>query len=129
MNTGTKIRTVAAVLTYLVLWIKSMWGVDLSNLFTPEVISSVATLTVTGGAWFASHFFNNDYTAEAAEGTGLTRLRKFMKKAQKAGRDINGENFFDTVSEIRDNLEKKEPTETTSSDEEETAEEAEEDAR
>lgn len=110
MNFGTKARTVAAVLTYIVLWVKGMWGVDLSNLFTPEVISTVAVLLVTGASWLVSHFFNNDFTEEAAEGTGFTRLLKFMKKAQKAGLEISGENFFDTVSEIRDSLEMNDST-------------------
>jgi hypothetical protein len=42
-------------------------------------------------AWGVSHYKNNDYSKEACEGTGLTRLLKAQKNGAK------GENFFDAV--------------------------------
>ncbi len=99
MNTGTKIRTVAAVLTYIVLWVKSMWGIDMTEVLTPEVITTIAILVVTGITMAASTYFNNDYTAEAAEGTNRARFLKFLRKAKETGLELYGENFFDVVAE------------------------------
>lgn len=90
MNKETKIRTVASVLAFALVCVKSLWGVDLSEIFTPEVLTTLATLIVAGVTWAISHYKNNDYTKEACEGTGLTRYLKAQKKGE-----IVGENFFD----------------------------------
>lgn len=127
MNTETKIRTVAAVLTYIVLWVKSMWGLDLSELFTPEVITSIATLVVVGGVWFASHFYNNDYTAEAAEGTNRARFLKFLRKTKAFGLELYGENFFDATADNTAMMREKENGASADKTNEETEEGEEED--
>lgn len=95
MNKETKIRTVGAIIVFALLCVKSLWGVDLSEIFTPEVITTLATLIVTGVTWAISHYKNNDFTKEACEGTGMTRLLKEMAKNK-----TEGENFFDEAEEV-----------------------------
>lgn len=95
MNKETKIRTVASVLAFALVCVKSLWGVDLSEIFTPEVITTLATLIVAGVTWAISHYKNNDFTKEACEGTGYTRLLKEQNKGKNPG-----ENFFDEVKEV-----------------------------
>jgi hypothetical protein len=51
--------------------------------------SLVATIIIL---WI-NHYYNNDYTPEASEGTGLTR----QLKAEKG--DYDGEKFFDEVQD------------------------------
>lgn len=93
MNGETKVRTVVAILAYLLVWVKTMWGVDLSELFTPEVLESIAVLLIAGVSWATSHYKNNDFSEEGCEGTGLTR----MLKAQKD--DIDGEDFSEVLED------------------------------
>lgn len=93
MNTETKVRTIVAALVALnevlmVFGITAFEGVTEQTIYT--VVSTIAMIV----AWVCSHYFNNDYTQEAAEGTGLTRLLKSQKKDI-----INGENFFDEAEE------------------------------
>ena len=96
MNKETKIRTVVAVLVFALLCVKNLWGVDLSEIFTTEVLTTLATLIVTGVTWAISHWKNNDFTKEACEGTGYTRLLKEQKKG-----NVVGENFFDEAEEVK----------------------------
>lgn len=97
MDKGTKIRTVVSMLAFILLCVETLVGKDLSNFFTTEVLTAIATLIVVGASWIASHWFNNDYTKEACESTGEMRLKKMAKKAK-----IIGENFFDTVEDIKE---------------------------
>ena len=93
MNTGTKIRTVLAVLTTLntVLAVTDVaqFGNETVN-FWYKVISVIVNAAVVG----INTWFNNDYTEEACEGTGLTR----QLKAEKS-EDYIGEVFEDTEAE------------------------------
>ena len=96
MNTGTKIRTalrvavslntaayvgVAAIGELGISWLTIAWGIF--TVATDIVVSALTT------------YCNQDYTEEACEGTGITR----MLKAQKNG-VVNGENFFDEAEEV-----------------------------
>ena len=88
MNKETKIRTIVAAIVALnevlmVFGVTQFEGVTENTIYT--VVSTIAMVV----AWAVSHYKNNDYTAEACEGTGLTRLLKAQKK------EVAGENFFD----------------------------------
>lgn len=95
MNTGTKVRTAlriavsldtaafavtAAIGTLEIGWLTFAWGIFV--IVTDFAVSALTT------------YCNQDYTEEACEGTGYTRLLKAQKKNPEAG-----ENFFDEVSE------------------------------
>lgn len=92
MNKGTKIRTAlriavslntaafavtAAVGALEINWLNAAWAIFL--IITDFAVSALTT------------YYNNDYTAEACEGTGYARLLKASKG------EVIGENFFDEV--------------------------------
>lgn len=75
MNIGTKIRTILAVATCLN---TALMATDITQFHNPKLdlayrIISVALnfIIVACVTWY-----NNDYTPEACEGTGLTRMLK-----------------------------------------------------
>ena len=92
MTKGTIIRTACLVLallnTALALFGKSPLPID------NALIEQVVTIGFTTAASLAAWWKNNDFTPEACEGTGLTRMLKANKNT------VNGENFFDEVEEI-----------------------------
>ena len=93
MNTETRVRTIVAAIVALnevlmVFGITAFDGVTEQTIYT---VVSTAAMLVT---WAVSHYKNNDYTPEAAQGTGLTRLLKSQKND-----NVNGENFFDEAGE------------------------------
>lgn len=96
MNTGTKVRTAlriavsldtaafavsAAIGALNIGWLTFAWGI-----FVIATEFAVSALTT---------YCNQDYTEEACEGTGLTRLLKAQKNEKAFG-----ENFFDEIDEI-----------------------------
>lgn len=89
MNTGTKIRTILAIVAILNTVIAMF---DIIAFASPiyKIISAIFMAVVL----FISHYFNNDYSIEHAEATGYARLRRASKKANYVG-----ENFFDEVEE------------------------------
>lgn len=87
MNTETKIRTIIAIAAVINI-ILIIFGVFDFNLFYK--ITSVIIMLVS---WAMSHYYNNDYSPEHAEQTGLARLRK------KSRKNIIGEDFFDNYIE------------------------------
>lgn len=96
MNNGTKIRTALAVLTTIntVLAVTDItqFQNETLNLWY-KIISVVVNALVVG----INTWFNNDYTPEACEGTGLTRQLKAQRQE-----DYIGEVFTDTAGEIED---------------------------
>lgn len=94
MNNGTIARTITSALVAINSCL-IMFGVDIFQNATEDVIYKVVSAVVMVVAWVVSHYKNNDFTKEACEGTGYTR----MLKAQKDGVD-NGENFFDEAEEV-----------------------------
>ena len=93
MNTETKIRTIVAAIVatneaLMALGFTKFEGVTEQTIYM--VVSTVAMFVT----WAWSHYKNNDFSPEACEGTGLTRLLKNAKKG------VTGENFFDAVEEI-----------------------------
>lgn len=75
MNFGTKIRTILAVATCLN---TALMATDVAQFHNPKldiaykIISVVLNFVIVA----CVTWFNNDYTPEAAEGTGLTRKLK-----------------------------------------------------
>ena len=81
MNAETRARTVTAFVTAVLDFLAAFHIVHFNDAQTDAIYKIVLTI-VTAFVWgYASHYKNNDYTAEACEGTGLTRLLKAEKKA------------------------------------------------
>lgn len=97
MTKQTKIQTVAAFIAALIALLR-IFGITVFDNVTEDMIAAIATGIVMIVTWaYASHWKNNDFTAEAAEGTGLTRLLK-----KQAEDNYVGENFLDEAEEIKD---------------------------
>ena len=75
MNTGTRIRTVLAVVMLINEALIRIGTVDFGN-DTSNLIYRWVSFIFLVLAYIASHWYNNDYTPEAAIGTGLTRSLK-----------------------------------------------------
>ena len=81
MNAETRARTVAAFVTAVLDFLAAFHIVHFSDAQTDAIYKIVLTI-VTAVVWgYASHYKNNDFTEEACEGTGLTRLLKAEKQA------------------------------------------------
>ena len=96
MNNGTRIRTVLAVLTTIntVLAVTDIAQFENETLnLWYKVISVIVNALVVG----INTWYNNDYTPEACEGTGLTRQLKAQRQE-----DYIGEVFTDTAQEVED---------------------------
>lgn len=104
MNYGTKIRTVLGILTtintILAVTDVTQFGNDKLTLWY-KIVSVVINAIIVG----INTYYNNDYTPEAAIGTGMTRQLKLEKEAGYVG-DIffTDENFDDSVDEDMGNL-------------------------
>lgn len=98
MDIGTITRTITAAIVAINACLV-MFGITIFEDATEEGIYAAVSAVVTLVMWGISHYKNNDYTQEAAEATGLMRLKKQAKKAKYAGIELNGENFFDEVEE------------------------------
>ena len=81
MNAETRARTVTAFVTAALDFLAAFHIVHFNDAQTDAIYKIVLTI-VTAVVWgYASHYKNNDYTEEACEGTGLTRLLKAEKQA------------------------------------------------
>lgn len=107
MNTGTKIRTVLVIATCLNTALLAVdvaqFGNETVNLIY-QILSVVANFVIV----FCATWFNNDYTPEAAIGTGVTRQLKAEKAEGYVGdmfysEDVDDELFED--AEIEDIVE------------------------
>lgn len=94
MNFGTKIRTILAVATCLNTALMATdiaqfhnATLDLAYRIVSVILNFVIVACVT--------WFNNDYTPEACEGTGYTR----MLKADEAGVNIDGLEYIEDGDE------------------------------
>lgn len=79
MNFGTKLRTVIAIIAVINQALVTIGPVDFGNEVSNQIYKWISLVFLVG-AVASSHWYNNDFTPEAAEGTGLTR-------ALKAGED------------------------------------------
>lgn len=75
MNIGTKIRTVLAVATCLN---TALMATDVAQFHNPtlDLVYRVLSVVLNFVIVACVTYFNNDYTPEGAEGTGLTRQLK-----------------------------------------------------
>lgn len=95
MDLGTKVRTIASTVAQINMCL-CMFGITNFENITEDMIYTALTVVATIITTVVGHYKNNDFSEEAAEGTGHTRLLKAAKKNQK----VQGENFFDTVEEV-----------------------------
>ena len=80
MDAGTRARTVTALVTAILDFLAAFHIVNFNDAQTDAIYKIVLTI-VTAFVWgYASHYKNNDFSEEACEGTGLTRLLKAEKK-------------------------------------------------
>lgn len=81
MDAGTRARTVTALVTAILDFLVAFHIVHFNDAQT-DAIYKIALTIVTAFVWgYASHYKNNDFTEEACEGTGLTRLLKAEKNS------------------------------------------------
>ena len=82
MNIGTKIRTILAVATCLN---TALMATDVAQFHneTVDLIYRVLSVVLNFVVVACVTWYNNDYTAEACEGTGLTRKLKTTEKEEE----------------------------------------------
>ena len=95
MNTGTKIRTILAIATCLN---TALMATDVAqfNNETVNLIYRVATVVLNFVVVACCTWYNNDYTPEACEGTGLTRA---LKADDEANVNVNGLDYIEDGDE------------------------------
>ena len=93
MNFGTILRTVLVIASC---FNTALMATDVAQFHTPKLDLAYKILSVVANfiIVFCATYFNNDYTEEACQGTGLTRQLKAEKKE-----DYNGEVFNDEVKD------------------------------
>ena len=89
MNTGTRVRSALAVAIALYTAFLKTDVADFGN-ETVNLIYQICMKMVTFAVIFLITYYNNDYTPEAAIGTGVTRQLKAEGRA-----DYIGDYFFD----------------------------------
>lgn len=91
MNFGTKLRTVLAIATCLN---TALMATDVAQFHneTVNLIYRVATVVVNFIVVACCTWYNNDFTPEACEGTGLTRM---LKAEEEAGVNVEGLEYMD----------------------------------
>lgn len=90
MNRGTIIRTALAIAVSIH---TALIATDVTGFENPTVdlIYKIVSIAVNFIVVALTTYYNQDYTEEACQGTGLTRQLKAEKKE-----DYNGERFYDT---------------------------------
>lgn len=84
MNTGTIIRTILVIATSLN---TALMATDITGFASPvlDMIYKVASVVLNFIIVFCATYYNNDYTEEAAIGTGVTRQLKAEKDPNYVG--------------------------------------------
>ena len=75
MNFGTRIRAAIALIALINQALVTIGTVDFGNEISNQIYKWISLLFLVA-AMVTSHWYNNDYTPEAAIGTGLTRSLK-----------------------------------------------------
>lgn len=75
MNKGTRIRAAIALIALVNQALVTIGTVDFGNEISNQIYKWISLLFLVG-AMVTSHWYNNDYTPEACEGTGYTRSLK-----------------------------------------------------
>lgn len=94
MNKGTRIRAAIALIALVNQALVTIGTVDFGNEISNQIYKWISLLFLVG-AMVTSHWYNNDYTAEGAEGTGLTR----MLKSGEADLDIVVDDYLEDGDE------------------------------
>lgn len=91
MNTGTIIRTILAIATCLN---TALMATDLAQFHNPKLDLAYRIVSVILNFIIVAcvTWFNNDYTPEACEGTGLTRM---LKAEDEVGVNVEGLEYMD----------------------------------
>jgi len=90
MNKGTKIRTILRI-AFSIYTAFCMWQVSIGELSkqinAPWLVGLCAVIIVVSGLVVdaLTTYFNNDFTEEACQGTGITRQLKAQKKDSYIG--------------------------------------------
>lgn len=98
MNIGTKIRTLLAIATCLN---TALMATDVAQFqneslnLAYRIISVILNFVIVA----CVTWFNNDYTAEACEGTGLTRQLKEEAKGEEIGVNVDGLDYLEDGDE------------------------------
>lgn len=98
MNNGTLIRTILAIATC---FNTALMATDVAQFHNPTVnliyriLSVIANFVIV----FCATYFNNDYTEQAAEGTGYTRQLKAEAKGENIGVDVEGLEYLEDGDE------------------------------
>ena len=79
MNKGTQIRTILVIATCLNTALLATDFAQFNNA-TVDLIYRIASVVLNFIIVACATWFNNDYTAEACEGTGWTRQQKLINK-------------------------------------------------
>ncbi len=79
MNRGTIIRTILAIATVINSGAIAAGIADFENP-TVDMVYKILSFAATAVILFVNTYYNNDYTEEACQGTGLTRQLKAEKK-------------------------------------------------
>ena len=97
MNKGTKIRTILAIATCLN---TALMATDVAQFHneTVDLIYRILSVVLNFVIVACVTWYNNDYTPEACEGTGLTRLLKRQNNQE----DYSGEVFTGEDLEVSD---------------------------
>ena len=96
MNTGTKLRTILAIATSLNTALMATDLTGFSNA-TVDTVYKVVSIVLNFIIVAIVTYFNNDYTEEACNTTGMMRLLKQQKKGIITGEDfIEEPDDFDT---------------------------------
>ena len=89
MNKGTKLRTALAIAIALYTALLKTDVVEFGS-DTVNLIYQICMKVVTFVVIFLITYYNNDYTAEGAEGTGYTRHLKALKEGEIIGVNVDG---------------------------------------
>ena len=98
MNNGTLIRTVLVIATC---FNTALMATDVAQFHNPTVdliyriLSVIANFVIV----FCATYYNNDYTEQAAEGTGYTRQLKAEAKGEDIGVDVDGLDYLEDGDE------------------------------
>lgn len=104
MDSGTRARTVAAVVTGALDCLSAFGVIEFSD-EKVQAIQKIALAIVTAFVWlYLSHYKNNDFTSEAAEATGEMRAAKKAKKGKDYAitEEVGGD--VDAGSEVDEEL-------------------------
>lgn len=94
MNRGTRIRAAIAIVALINQALATIGPIDFGNEISNQIYKWVSLIFLVG-AMASSHWYNNDYTPEACEGTGLTR----MLKSEETGVNIDGLDYIEEGDE------------------------------